>query len=85
MEPELTIIALSLWIIGLLAVICVIYPLVSIWKENRFGWPVSGIIWFSLTIIGCCAIIGLLAGSYQQNRSLEKISHSGEAVTFGVE
>jgi hypothetical protein len=59
--------------------------LVSIWKESRFGWPVGGIIWFSLTIIGCCAIIGLLAGSYHQNRSLEKISHRGEAVTFGME
>ena len=85
MEPELTIIALSLWIIGLLAVISVIYPLVSIWQERRFGWPVGGIIWFSLTIIGCCAIIGLLAGSYQQNRSLEKVSHRGEVLTFGAE
>ena len=49
--------------------------LVSMWKENRFGWPLRGIIWFYL------AIIALLAGYVQKARSLEKVSHRVEAVT----
>jgi hypothetical protein len=48
--------------------------LVSMWKENRFGWPLRGIIWFTVAIIGSCAIIGLLAGYEQTARSLEQIS-----------
>src|SRR5262245_11980886 len=32
------------------------------WKENRFGWPLRGIIWFTLAIAGSCAVIALLAG-----------------------
>jgi hypothetical protein len=74
-EPELTIIALSLWLIVFLGLICVVYALVSMWKENRFGWPLRGIIWFAVAMVGSCAIIGLLAGYEQTARSLEKISH----------
>jgi capsular polysaccharide biosynthesis protein len=55
------------------------------WKENRFGWPLSGIIWFTVAIIGSCALIALLAGYDQTIRSLEKISHRVEAVTFGLD
>jgi len=58
-QTALTIIALSLWIIlflGLLSLTCVVYLLVSIWKENRFG-----IIWFTLAVVGFCAI-ALFAG-----------------------
>jgi hypothetical protein len=51
------------------------------WKENRFGWPLRGIIWFAVAIIGSCAIIALLAGYVQKARSLEKVSHRVEAVT----
>jgi hypothetical protein len=54
---------------------CVVYMLVSMWKENRFGWPLRGIIWFTVAIVGSCAIIALLAGYEQTARSLEKISH----------
>jgi hypothetical protein len=54
------------------------------WKENRFGWPLKGIIWFTFAIIVSCAI-ALLAGYVQKARSLEKISHRVEAVTFGLE
>jgi hypothetical protein len=25
----------------------VVYALVSMWEENRFGWPLRGIIWFT--------------------------------------
>ena len=81
MQPELTIIALSLWLIVVLGLTCVVYSLVSMWKENRFGWPLRGIIWFSLAIIGSCVVIGLLAGYVQKARSLEKVSHRVEAVT----
>jgi hypothetical protein len=55
------------------------------WKENRFGWPLRGIIWFTVAIVGSCAVIALLAGSVQKARSLEKVSHRVEAVTFGLE
>jgi hypothetical protein len=52
------------------------------WKENRFGWPLRGIFWFSLAIIGSCAIIALLAGYVQNARSLEKVSHRVQPVTL---
>jgi len=84
-QPELTIIALSLWLIVFLGLTCVVYSLVSMWKENRFGWPLRGIIWFTVAIIGSCALIALLAGYDQTIRSLEKISHRVEAVTFGLD
>jgi uncharacterized membrane protein len=84
-EPELTIMALSLWMIVFLGLACVVYSLVSMWKENRFGWPLRGIIWFTVAIIGSCAVIALLAGYLQKTRSLEKVSQRVGAVTFGLE
>ncbi len=74
LQTELTIVALSLWLIVFLGLTCVVYSLVSMWKENRFGWPLKGIIWFAVAIIGSCAVIGLLAGYEQTARSLEKVS-----------
>ena len=85
MEPELTIMALSLWMIVFLGLACVVYSLVSMWKENRFGWPLRGIIWFTVAIIGSCAVIALLAGYVQKTRSLEKVSQRVGAATFGLE
>lgn len=73
MQTALTIIALSLWLIVFLGITGVVYSLVSIWRENRFGWPLRGVIWFGLAIIGSCVIIGLLAGYVQKARSLEKV------------
>jgi len=84
-QADLTIIALSLWLIAFLGLTCVVYSLVSMWRENRFGWPLRGIIWFTVAIIGSCAVIALLAGYVQKARSLEKVSHRVEAVTFGLE
>ena len=81
MQPHLTLIALSLWLIVFLGVSCVLYSLVSMWKENRFGWPLRGIIWFTITIAGSCAVIALLAGYVQKPKSLEKVTHRVEAVT----
>jgi hypothetical protein len=73
--PELTIIAVSLWLIVFLGLTSVVYLLISMWKENWFGWPLRGIIWFTVAIIGSCAVIGLLAGSEQTARSLERVSY----------
>jgi hypothetical protein len=50
------------------------------WKENRFGWPLRGIVWFTLAIAGSCAVIALLAGYVQKARSVQKGSRSVEAM-----
>jgi hypothetical protein len=84
-QPELTFRALSLLLIVFFSTILVVFTLVSMWKENRFGWPLRGIIWFTVAIVGSCAIIGLLAGYAQKARSLEKVTHRVEAVTFKLE
>ena len=81
-QTDLTLIALSLWLIVLLGLTLIALSLVLMWKENRFGWPLRGIIWFTVAIIGSCAVIALLAGYVQKARSLQKISHRIEAVTF---
>jgi small-conductance mechanosensitive channel len=77
--------ALSLWLIVLLGLTCVVFTLASMWKENRFGWPLRGIIWFTIAIAGSCAVIALLAGYVQKARSLEKVTNRVEAVKFGLE
>ena len=81
MQPELTFRALSLLLIVFLGVTLVVLSLVSMWKENRFGWPLRGIIWFTVAIIGSCAVIALLAGYVQKAKSFEKVSRRVEAVT----
>jgi hypothetical protein len=48
------------------------------WKANRFGWPLRGIISFAVAIIGSCAII---AGYVEKACSLEKVTHHVESVT----
>jgi uncharacterized membrane protein YqjE len=81
LQPELTFRALSLLLIVFLAMTLVGFSLVSMWKENRFGWPLRGIVWFYLVIIGSCAVIALFAGYAQKARSIEKVTHRVEAVT----
>jgi len=78
-QPYLTIIALSLWLIVFLGVTCVVFALVSMWKENRFGWQLRAIIWFTLAIAASCVVIALLAGYAQKVRSLEKVTHRVKA------
>jgi hypothetical protein len=85
LQPDLAFRALSLLLITLLAVILLVFTLVSMWKENRFGWPLRGIVWFYFVIIASCAVIALLAGYVQKARSLEKVTHRVESVTFGLE
>ena len=81
MQPELTFRAFSLLLIVFLATALVSFSLVSMWKENRFGWPLRGIIWFTVAIAGSCAVIALLAGYVQKAKSSEKVSRSVKAVT----
>jgi hypothetical protein len=81
MQPELTFRALSYSLIVFLSVMLVGFSLVSMWKENGFGWPLRGIIWFTVAIIGSCAVIALLTGYVQKARSLEKVSHRVETRT----
>jgi hypothetical protein len=80
-QTDLTLIALSLWTIVILGLTLIALSLVSMWKENRFGWPLRGIIWFTVAIIGSCAVIAFLVGYVQKARSLERTSHRAEAVT----
>jgi cytochrome c oxidase assembly factor CtaG len=84
-QPDLTFRALSLLLIVFLSIVLVVFTLVSMWKENRFGWPLRGVVWFYLAIIGSCAVIALLAGYAQKARSIEKVTHHMEAVAFGLE
>ena len=85
LQTELTFRALCHLFIVFLGVMLVVFSLVSMWKENRFGWPLRGLIWFSLAIVGSCAAIALFAGYVQKTRSLEKVSHPVETVGFGLE
>jgi hypothetical protein len=85
LQPEFTFRALSLLLITLLGGVLVVFTLISMWKENRFGWPLRGVVWLYLVIIGSCAVIGLLAGYAQKARSIERVTHRVEAVTFGLE
>jgi hypothetical protein len=62
-HPELTFRALSLLLIVFLAAILVVLSLVSMWKENRFGWALRSIIWFSLAIGASCIVIAFVAAS----------------------
>jgi hypothetical protein len=54
-----------------LCLTCVVYLLVSMWKENRFGWPLRGVIWFTVAIVGSCVIIALLVGYEQTGQIAE--------------
>ena len=85
MQAELTFRTLSLLLITFLSVVFVVFTMLSMWKENRFGWPLRGIIWFYLAIIGSCAVIALLAGYEQTARSIERVTHRVKAATFGLE
>ena len=53
-------------------------------EGESLGWPLRGIIWFTVAIAASCAVIALLAGYVQKTRLVEKVSHRMEAVTFGL-
>jgi hypothetical protein len=84
LQPELTFRALSLLLIIFLGPVLVV-PVVDLnVEENRFGWPLRGIIWFTVAIVGFCTVIALLAEYVQKARSLEKVSHRMEATSGGL-
>jgi hypothetical protein len=53
-------------------------------EGEPFCWPLRGIIWFTIAIIGSCTVIALLTGYVQKTRSFEKVSHHVEAVTPSI-
>jgi hypothetical protein len=79
LQPELTLRALSYGLIVLLTLFAL--SLISIRKEYFQGRPINGIIWFTVAIIGSCAVVALLAGYAQKARSLEKVSRSVQTIT----
>jgi multisubunit Na+/H+ antiporter MnhB subunit len=81
MQSELALRALSYGLVVFVSITLLALSLISIRKENRRGEPLRGIIWFTVAIIGSCAVIALLAGYVQKAKSSEKISHRVEAVT----
>jgi hypothetical protein len=81
-QPELVFRALSYGVVVLLGITLLALALISIRKENHQGQPVKGIIWFSVAIIGFCAVIVLLAGYAQKARSLDRVTHRVERVSF---
>jgi hypothetical protein len=36
------------------------------WKENCFGWPLRGIIWFTVVIVGSCALTPFSPDTFRQ-------------------
>jgi hypothetical protein len=85
LQPEIALRALSYRLVVLLGITLLALALISLRKEDRKGQPVNGMIWFTVAIIGSCAVVVLLAGYAQKARSLEKVTHGVEAVTFGLE
>jgi lipopolysaccharide export LptBFGC system permease protein LptF len=84
-QPELALRASSLLLIVLLGLTLIALSLVSMWKERRHGQPIKGIVWFALAIVGFYAVIALLGGYAQKARSLDRVTHRVEAVSFGLE
>lgn len=53
--------------------------------EREPVWlPTQGIVRFYSVIVGSCAVIALLAAYVQKARSIERVSHRVEVVTFGL-
>jgi small-conductance mechanosensitive channel len=77
-DADLTLRALSYGLVVLVVITVLALSLISLRKENRQGQSLNGIIWFTVAIIGSCALVALLAGYVQKTRSLEKISHRVE-------
>jgi multisubunit Na+/H+ antiporter MnhB subunit len=81
MQSELALRALSYGLVVFVSITLLALSLISIRKENRRNEPLRSLIWFTVAIIGSCAVIALLAGYVQKAKSSEKISHRVDAVT----
>ena len=51
----------------LLGLSLIALSVVSMWKENRHGQSLKGIIWFALAIVGFSVLIALLVGYVQKS------------------
>lgn len=74
--------AASYLLLGLLGVIGFLFSLVSMRRQNQFGHPASGIIWFTLAIVCFCAMIPF-ADYLEEVNALERISRRVEAMILG--
>jgi len=84
MQPELTIIALSLWMIVVFAVTAVVYSMVFIWKRFVASAGLLGALYGSpWPSRAPTVILSLLAGYVQKARSLEKVTNRVETVATG--
>ena len=81
MQPDLTFRALNLLLITLLALKPCRFHFDLTLEDNRFGWPLRGVIWFYLANLGSCAPI-VLAEYAQKATSIERVTQRMEAVTF---
>jgi hypothetical protein len=85
LQPEIALRALSYGLVVLLSITLFALSLISIRKGESSGRASHGIVWFAVAIIGSFAVIALLAGYAQKARSLEKVTHRVEGVTFGMD
>ena len=83
LQPELTLRALSYGLVVLLVITLLALSFISIRKGESSGRASHGIVWFAVAIISSVAVIALLAGYAQKARSIERVTHRVEAVTFG--
>jgi small-conductance mechanosensitive channel len=85
LQPKLALRALSYGLVVLLSITLLALSLISIRKGESSGRASHGIVWFAMAIIGSFAVIALLAGYAQKARSIERVTHRGEAVVFELE
>jgi hypothetical protein len=85
LQRDLALRALSYGLVVLLGITLLALSLISLRKEDRQGEPISGMIRFTVAIIGSCAVIVLLAGYAQKAGSIERVIHRVETVAFELE
>jgi amino acid transporter len=62
LQPAITFRALTYGLVVLLGITLLALSLISIRKGESSGRASHGIVWFAVAIIGCFAVIALLAG-----------------------
>jgi hypothetical protein len=78
LQTEMALRVLSYGLVVFLGITLFALSLISIRKENRQGQPLNGMIWFTVAIVGSCAVVVLLAGYAQEARSIETSHSPGE-------
>jgi TRAP-type mannitol/chloroaromatic compound transport system permease small subunit len=85
LPPEIALRALSYGLVVLLSITLLTLSFISFRKGESSGRASHGIAWFAVAIISSVAVVALLAGYAQKARSIERVTHRVEAVTFGLE